>query len=121
MNHLKFCEFPRRAVTVYGCDWCSDTARALEVLQSLNVQPCYIDIERTLRDLTTLVQASDGQRGWPLLEIGGRLLLQPSESALRELLSSRELPMRELPMPQEMPALRLKNSQALEMSRTRLK
>lgn len=103
MSNLKFCEFPRRTVTVYGCDWCSDTARALEVLQALNVQPRTIDIERTLRHLTTLVQESDGQRGWPLLEIGGRLLLQPSEPTLRELLSSRELP-----MPQEMPALRLK-------------
>lgn len=103
MNHLKFCEFPRRAVTIYGCDWCSDTARALEVLQSLNVQPHYIDIERTLRDLTTLVQARDGKSGWPLLEIGGRLWLQPSEPTLRELVLSPELP-----MPQEMPALRPK-------------
>jgi len=103
MSNLKFCELPRRVVTVYGCDWCSDTARALEVLQALNVQPRYIDIQRTLRDLTTLVQESDGQRGWPLMEIGGRLWLQPSEPTLRGLLSPRELP-----PPQEMPALRQK-------------
>jgi mycoredoxin len=75
-------------VQVYGADWCGDTRRALEHLDSLGVAYDYINVERDEKAAEWVKQQNDGKERKPTIKVGGRVLSTPTggelESALRE-------------------------------------
>lgn len=74
-------------VTVYGADWCGDTRRTLQHLDSSGVQYDYIDIDQDEKGEQKVIAFNKGKRRIPLVEIaaeGGEMksLSVPSASEL---------------------------------------
>jgi mycoredoxin len=75
-------------VKVYGADWCSLTQDALEFLARLGVEYEYIDIEQDLQAREWVKQQNDGKEKKPTIQIGDRILSEPSDEELEEVLTA---------------------------------
>ena len=75
-------------VKVYGADWCGDSKRTLEQLDSLGVAYDYIDIEKDEQAAQWVREQNDGKERKPTVKLGEQILSTPSnqelETALRE-------------------------------------
>jgi mycoredoxin len=73
----------KHRVTVYGADWCGDTRRTLLLLEALSVDFNYVNIDEDAEGEEKVVQANNGRRRIPLVEIGEEALLRvPSDEDL---------------------------------------
>lgn len=76
-------------VKVYGADWCGDTQRTREHLDSLGVAYEYINVEQDAKAAAWVKEHNDGKEQKPTVEANGQVLSVPSnrelDSALREL------------------------------------
>ncbi len=73
-------------VKVYGADWCANTQRTLAHLKRLNVPFEYINIEKDPAAREWVRQQNGGKEKKPTLEIGDRVVTEPSNADLDEIL-----------------------------------
>ena len=75
-------------VKVYGADWCEDTKRTCALLDNLDVDYDYVNIEQDAQAARWVKEQNDGRERKPTVKIGERVLSVPDdvelESALRE-------------------------------------
>jgi mycoredoxin len=73
-------------VTIYGADWCGDTRRALQHLDSKGVEYDYINIDDDTEGEKKVIAFSNGKRRIPLVEVasddGTKSMAVPSASEL---------------------------------------
>jgi len=75
-------------VKVYGADWCSLTQDALEFLDRVGVDYQYINIEEDPQAREWVKQQNDGKEKKPTIDVGGRVLAEPSDEELEEALTA---------------------------------
>jgi mycoredoxin len=75
-------------VKVYGADWCKDTKRTRALLDNLDVDYDYVNIEKDEQAARWVKEQNDGRERKPTVKIGEHILSVPDdaelESALRE-------------------------------------
>lgn len=69
-------------VEVLGAAWCVDTARTLRCLRRLRVPFHVTDVDHHLDALQEITRLTGGTRLTPVVRIGGRVLVEPSNAAL---------------------------------------
>ena len=74
-------------IKLYGANWCEDTTRTREQLDSLGVKYEYINVEKDAAANKHITELNNGKRKTPTVELGGKILVEPSneemENALR--------------------------------------
>lgn len=73
-------------ITVFGADWCEDTRRSLRQLRRLSVAHRYLNIDEDLAALERALALNRGLRRTPIVELRGRVLVEPSNEALTDAL-----------------------------------
>lgn len=73
-------------VEVLGASWCVDTARTLRCLRRLRVPFRVTDVDDQLDALQEITRLTGGTRRTPVVRIGSRVLVEPSNAALIEAL-----------------------------------
>jgi glutaredoxin len=73
-------------VTVYGADWCEDTQRTRQHLNTLGVTHKYINIEHDTSAAEWVRTQNDGKERKPTVQVGEQVLSVPSDQALEEAL-----------------------------------
>jgi mycoredoxin len=81
---------PARPI-VYGADWCEDTQRSLRHLRRLSVPHAYINIDEDVDALDRAKALNGGHRRTPVIDLGGTVLVEPSNRVLTEALTSHGL------------------------------
>jgi len=76
---------------VYGADWCEHTQRVLSHLDDLGLTYKYINIEDDERAAAWVRHENDGKEKKPTVDVGGIILLSPSEMALDDALKDAQL------------------------------
>ena len=75
-------------VEVYGADWCGDTKRIRDFLDSVGVSYDYINVEQNPQAAIWVKEQNDGKERKPTVKVGAQVLSVPDdaelESALRE-------------------------------------
>jgi glutaredoxin len=74
------------AITVYGADWCSMTTSTLAHLKDLGLEFEYIDIEHDKTAAAWVRSHNHGREKKPTLDIDGKVLTEPSDDDLDEVL-----------------------------------
>ncbi len=69
-------------VEVLGAAWCSDTARTLRCLRRLRVPFQGTDVDLHLDALQEITRLTGGPRRTPVVRVGERVLVEPSNDAL---------------------------------------
>jgi mycoredoxin len=70
------------AVEVLGAAWCADTARTLRCLRRLRVPCRVIDVDEHPDALQEISRATGGSTRTPVVRIGDRFLVEPSNGLL---------------------------------------
>ena len=81
-------------ITVYGADWCGDTRRTLQHLDTKKVDYHYVNIDEDQAGEKKVIEFNKGKRRIPLVEIASddgapRQLSVPSETELESALGSK--------------------------------
>jgi mycoredoxin len=71
---------------VYGAAWCEDTQRTREHLDQLGVAYDYIDIDEDKSAEAWITQQNNGKRKTPTVDLGGKLLFEPTNEDVDEAL-----------------------------------
>ncbi len=74
------------AVEVLGAAWCVDTARTLRCLRRLRVPFRVTDVDEHLDALQEVTRVTGGMRRTPVVRIGDRILIEPSNGLLVQVL-----------------------------------
>jgi mycoredoxin len=74
------------AIKVFGTDWCEDTQRSREQLDELGVDYEYINIEEDPAAEAWVKQQNGGKQKTPTIDLGGRIVIEPSNEELEETL-----------------------------------
>ncbi|HEY0005315.1 MAG TPA: glutaredoxin family protein [Pyrinomonadaceae bacterium] len=69
-------------VKVYGADWCGDTQRTREHLDSLGINYDYINIEDDTQAAAWVREQNQGKERKPTVKIGERVLSVPDNTEL---------------------------------------
>lgn len=78
-------------VQVYGADWCEDTHATRNHLNNFGVQYQYVNIDKDPSAQEWVKQQNGGKQRTPTVNIGGDILVEPSEGELALLLRSKGL------------------------------
>ena len=78
-------------VKVYGADWCGDTKRTLNALDTLGVAYDYINVEQDEQASQWVKQQNDGKERKPTVVVGEQVLSVPSEQELESALQDQGL------------------------------
>ena len=78
-------------IRVYGADWCEHTQRILAHLDDLGVAYKYINIEDDERAAAWVRHQNDGKEKKPTVDVGGIILLAPTEAELDDILRDAKL------------------------------
>ena len=73
-------------VKVYGADWCGDTRRTLEQLNSLGVAYDYVNVEQDEQAARWVREQNDGKERKPTVKLGEQVLSTPGEEELESAL-----------------------------------
>ncbi len=76
---------------VYGADSCEHSRRLLAHLDGLGVKYKYIDIDKDKQAAAWVRHQNDGKEMKPTVDVGGIILLTPSELALDDALRDAQL------------------------------
>lgn len=76
---------------VYGADWCQHSQRLLAHLDGLGVKYRYINIEQDEQAAAWVRHQNDGKEMKPTVDVGGIILLTPSELELDDALRDAQL------------------------------
>ncbi len=77
---------PTAVVEVLGAQWCVDTARALRCLRRVRVPFAFSDVDYDLDALAQATSLSGGHRRTPVVKVGPRVLVEPSNATLLQAL-----------------------------------
>jgi len=70
-------------VQVYGADWCEDTLRTREHLDSLGIEYDYLNVDQDAGAKQWVVQQNDGKQKTPTVKVANRIVLsEPSDAEL---------------------------------------
>lgn len=69
-------------IEVLGAAWCVDTARTLRCLRRLRVRVRTVDVDDHLEALHEVMRLTGGERRTPVVRVGARVLVEPSNAAL---------------------------------------
>jgi glutaredoxin len=70
-------------VKVYGADWCEDTARTREHLESVGIPYQYINVEKDEAARDWVKRQNDGKQKTPTVDVKGKIILsEPSDAEL---------------------------------------
>jgi glutaredoxin len=83
-SNLKRAEKKMTKVKVYGADWCGDTTRTREHLDTLGVQYDYIDVEQDEEASRWVKEQNDGKELKPTVDINGQVLSTPGNRELED-------------------------------------
>ena len=75
-------------VKVYGADWCSLTQDTLAFLDRAGVSYEYINIEEDPEAREWVKQQNDGKEKKPTVQIGDKILSEPSDEELEGVLTA---------------------------------
>ena len=81
---------PTTSIKVYGADWCEDTQRTREQLDTLKVPYEYINVDHDKAAEAWIKEKNNGKRKTPTVDLfGGKILIEPTneemDQALKEL------------------------------------
>lgn len=79
------------SVRVYGADWCEDTQRTRELLETLKVEYDYIDIEKDEDARQWVKEQNNGKESKPTLKVGTQVLSVPADNELISALKSEKV------------------------------
>ncbi len=74
-------------IKVYGADWCPMTQRTLAHLRHLGLEHKYVNIDQDPHARKWVEEQNDGKAKTPTVDIGGRILSEPSNHELDEVLA----------------------------------
>src|SRR5438270_1359564 len=75
-------------ITVYGADWCGDTRFLLQSLRKNGTEFKYVNIDNDRAGEAKVIEANGGKRKIPVVEIGPRLLVNPTAEEVSEAASN---------------------------------
>lgn len=75
-------------IEVLGAAWCVDTARTLRCLRRLRVPAHAVDVDDHLDALHEVMRLTGGERRTPVVRVGDRVLVEPSNAALVQALET---------------------------------
>ena len=75
-------------IKVYGADWCEDTQRTRQHLDTLGVPYDYINVDRDKAAEFWIAKQNNGKRQTPTLDMNGKILIEPTDPELDEALKS---------------------------------
>jgi glutaredoxin len=81
----------KTAITVYGADWCDDTQRTREQLDELEIPYDYVDIDQDPQAEAWIARQNGGKRKTPTVDLGGTLLIEPSNEQMEQALQEKGL------------------------------
>ena len=76
---------------VYGAGWCEDTTRTRSHLDSLGISYQYFDVDADPQAKQWVIQRNGGKQKTPTVDIGGRILVEPENDELDELLGKAKM------------------------------
>jgi mycoredoxin len=79
---------PEKKVKVYGADWCSMTTRTLAHLERAGIEYDYIDVDTDSAASQWVKDHNGGKEKKPTVDIGGRIVSEPSNAELDEVLKA---------------------------------
>lgn len=79
---------PTETVTMYSTAWCGYCVRLKRQMDEAGIPYREIDLDEDPRDAGRIVRATGGFRTVPTLDVGGRLLVNPSLRQVEEALAS---------------------------------
>lgn len=71
-----------KSIKVYGADWCSMTKRSISHLKSLGLPFEYINVEEDPGAAEWVKAQNGGKEKKPTIDIGGRILSEPTNEEL---------------------------------------
>jgi glutaredoxin len=79
-------------VKVYGAHWCEDTHQTRAYLDALGVPYLFFDVDKDPQAKKWVIaQNDDGKQRTPTVAVGGRILVEPENDHLDELLRDADL------------------------------
>lgn len=78
-------------VKVYGANWCGLTVRTLHHLDSLGVAYDYVDVDQDPQASEWVKSQNNGREKKPTLDIGGRVITNPSKAELEAVLRDQQV------------------------------
>ena len=79
-------------ITVYGADWCEDTHRTRQQLDSLGVAYDYVDLDADKAAEAWAKAQNGGKRKTPTVDLGGgTILFEPTNEVMAAALRERGL------------------------------
>ena len=79
------------AVKVYGADWCEDTQETRAHLDAQGIPYQYINLDKDAAAEQWAKDQNNGKRQTPTVDIGGRILIEPDNAQLDEVLRNAEV------------------------------
>jgi mycoredoxin len=73
-------------VKVYGAGWCEDTHETRAHLDALGVDYQYFDVDADPQAKAFVEEQNGGKQKTPTVAIGGRILIEPENAELDEVL-----------------------------------
>jgi mycoredoxin len=73
-------------IVVYGAYWCQDTMQSRKFLNRQGVPYTFVDVEEDAEAAQKVKECNEGNLSTPTLEIDGRIVVEPSDEALAEIL-----------------------------------
>jgi mycoredoxin len=77
---------PWPRIAVYGAYWCSDTVRTRIFLNGQGIPYTYVDVDHDPQAAQQVMDWNQGRLSTPTLEIDRRIVTEPSDEELAELL-----------------------------------
>ena len=75
-------------IKVYGAGWCEDTERTRHHLDKLGVPYEYLDVDADPAAKAWVKQQNSGKQKTPTVDVRGKILIEPSDEELDEVLKS---------------------------------
>ena len=79
------------AVEVYGADWCEDTQRTRQYLDSQGIAYEYVNLDQDTNASEWVKRQNDGKERKPTVKIGEQILSVPSDQELENALRQQGL------------------------------
>ena len=77
---------PWPPITVYGAIWCRDTIRTRTFLNQHGIPYDIVDVDEDDEAARQVMEWNNGELPTPTLDIGGRIVVSPSDEALAKIL-----------------------------------
>jgi len=76
-------------IKVYGADWCGDTQITRFQLDQLGIEYDYFDVDGDPAARDWVLKQNGGKQKTPTVDVGGTILVEPSEEELDQVLKDK--------------------------------